>query len=47
MLLSTTMKDKLIEDPRFRRIVENKKRHDQNVEVREIKVEMDTNYAQL
>ena len=28
MLLSSSMKDKLLEDPRFRRIVENKRKHE-------------------
>lgn len=38
MLLSSSMKDKLIQDPRFRRIVENKKKHEQTDAIHEIKL---------
>ena len=38
MLLSSSMKDKLVQDPRFRRIVENKRKNDQEDAIHEIKL---------
>ena len=36
MLLNSTMKDKLMEDPRFRRIVENKRKEEQKDAIQKI-----------